>query len=168
MSTKGISEGNIPQGRFSTAELQHHSQLPGPIVWGRPRIPRRQRSADSTGLRKSRPHHGTPVVGWSPIGNRPIDSVPWKILRRKHDGTIDTLEPRRLSNAVSLVSNDRQRSVSRRSPQHHDCEVTGPQLRCRYSSLWPVIMQNSSSPLIEKGPHLTPHFSQNRLGTSNE
>ena len=76
---------------------------------------------------KPRPHHGTRAVGWSAIGSRPVDSVPRKILRREHHWTVSTLEPRGLPNAVSFVPDGRQRGASRRSPQHHDCEVTGPQ-----------------------------------------
>ena len=67
------------------------------------------------------------TIGWSALGSRPVDSVPRKILRCEHHGTAGTLEPRGLPNAVSLVPNDRQRGTSRRSPQHHHCEVTGPQ-----------------------------------------
>ena len=122
--------GEYPtQGRFPAAELQYHSQLSGPIARRRPRIPCRQRSADPSGPGKPRPHDGAPAVGWRALGSRPVDSVPWEILRGQHHRTAGTLEPRGLPNAVSLVPNDRQRGASRRSPQHHDCEVTGPQHR---------------------------------------
>jgi hypothetical protein len=67
----------------------------------------------------------TSAVRRRSIGSRPVDSVPRKILRREHDRTAGTLEPRGLPNVVSLVPDDRQRSASRRGPQHHDCQVTG-------------------------------------------
>ncbi len=125
--------GIPPQGRFPTAKLQYHSQLSGPIAGRRPRIPRRQGSANPGGPGKSRLHHGTPAVGWRALGSRPVDSVPWKVLLRQHHRTPGTLEPRGFPIAVSLVPDDRQRGASRRSPQHHDCQVTGPQCtRFRY------------------------------------
>ena len=126
MSTKGISEGNIPQGRFSAAELQYHSQLPGPIAWRRPRIPHRQRSADPSSPQKSRQYHGARIIGWSALGSRPVDSVPRQISRPEHHRTAGTLEPRGLPIAVSIAPDDRHRRASCWSPQHHDCEVIGP------------------------------------------
>ena len=151
MSTKGISEWSIPQGDFRLQSFNTMLNFLG-----------RSLGEDPEYHVEKDPR--TPQVYENPVHTMELllsDGAPsgadlsiqshGKYYAVNTTGPLARWNPRGLQNAVSLVPNDRQRGASRRSPQHHDCEVTGPQLHCQYSSLWPGIMQNSSSPLIEKG-----------------
>jgi hypothetical protein len=107
------------------------ASIPFSIFW----TDRLKKTLNTTSTKIRGPQRSTkiPSTPWNSccrmeaLGSRPVDSVSWKILRREHHRTAGKLEPRSVPNVVSIVPNDCHRGAARRNPQHHDCEVTGPQ-----------------------------------------